>query len=86
MRELLDIRNDIDKVDKQLVKLLEDRFKLVKEVGDYKKVNNLPILDLNREKQVLASKKDLLTKKEEFVHYEKIFQLIMDIAKEIENE
>lgn len=43
------LRNEIDKVDKEFVKLLECCFELVKEIGDYKKLYNLLVLDLVRE-------------------------------------
>lgn len=78
------LRNEIDKVDKELVKLLERRFELVKEIGDYKKSHNLPVLDLAREQQVLQKKKEQLSNKDLWPHFEKLFQHIMNISKELE--
>lgn len=84
MRNLSELRMEIDALDKNLVEILEKRFKVVKEVGDYKKQNNLPIFDEQREKEVIESKRELLSNEEDFKYYKKIFQLIMDISKDME--
>ncbi|MGT2932427.1 chorismate mutase [Streptococcus catagoni] len=51
--DLQQIRQEIDTVDKELVSLLEKRMFLVEEVTHYKKNKKLPVLDINRERQVL---------------------------------
>ncbi len=50
---LEDARLTIDKVDKQIVKLFEERMAAVKEVALYKKENNLPIYNGQREREVI---------------------------------
>jgi len=68
--ELATIRTQIDKMDSQLFKLLEERMKLVCAIGEYKKANNIPILQPERWNEILvkaekkAAQKDL---SEEFV-------------------
>jgi len=84
MTKLDTLRLAIDQTDKELVRLLEERFKLVREIGQYKKDNNLPIFDPIREKQVLESKERLVSNKADWQYYEKIFKLFMDISKEME--
>ncbi|WP_162163913.1 chorismate mutase [Acholeplasma hippikon] len=84
MKDITELRKEIDLLDKRLVEILEKRFKVVKAIGEYKKINHLPIFDKEREKFVLESKKELLTKEEDFEYYKRIFQLIMDISKEME--
>ncbi len=84
MTKLDTLRLAIDQIDKELVKALEERFKLVKEIGHYKKENGLPIHDPKREAYVLETKKALLKNQSDWTHYEKIFQLLMDIAKDME--
>ena len=54
MNELDNIRNEIDEVDRELTELFEKRMGLVKKVADYKKKNNLPVLNSKREKEVIA--------------------------------
>ena len=56
---LEELRVKIDETDKEIVKLFEERMKIAKEIGDYKKDNNLPVLDVLREKHKLAEIVDL---------------------------
>lgn len=56
--DLKEARKKIDETDSKIIELVVKRFNLVKEVAEYKKANNLPIRDLNREKEVLQSWKD----------------------------
>ena len=48
-----DLRKEIDKLDEQIVKLLAKRIEIVKKIGDFKKQNNLQVLDKNRFAKVL---------------------------------
>lgn len=52
---LNDLRNDIDKIDREIINLLEKRMDISKSVGDYKEKNNIPVLNINREMEVLNS-------------------------------
>jgi len=47
------LRKEIDEIDTALLKLFERRMEVVKGVGEYKKKNNLPIFNENREQQVI---------------------------------
>lgn len=47
-------REEINDVDQQIVKLLAQRFRAVTQVNEYKCTHHLPILDRQREQQVLA--------------------------------
>ena len=53
--DLKEIRNDIDKIDAQLVKLFCDRMALSAKVADYKKENNMPIHVPARERAILQN-------------------------------
>ena len=53
--ELNELRKQIDKVDKQMAKLFEERMDIVKHIGNYKKEHNLPILDKERENTYILS-------------------------------
>ena len=50
-----DLRNEIDKVDKQLVDLFVERMNLSAQIADYKKANNLPIYVPSREREKLQN-------------------------------
>lgn len=48
-------REQINQIDQQLVKLLQQRFAVTDEVGRIKRQNGVPILDAEREAMILAS-------------------------------
>ena len=43
-------REIIDNLDNQIMELLIDRLLVVKDIGEFKKKNNIPVLDKKREK------------------------------------
>ena len=51
--ELQDYRNQLDTVDDQIAGLFRQRMELVKQVADYKKEHNTPVLAANRERDIL---------------------------------
>ncbi len=53
MRNLDDLRSDIDRVDEVLVRLLNERARCVCEIGKLKRTNGMEIYQPDREKQVL---------------------------------
>lgn len=54
MRELSEIRKEIDQIDNELIALFKRRMDCAKEVGIYKKANNIPVLNQKREDAILA--------------------------------
>ena len=52
------LRNEIDSIDDQLIKLLSKRFKIIKEISKLKKSLNLPIQDRKREVNALIKSKN----------------------------
>ena len=45
-------RKQIDKIDKKIIKLLELRFKLIRELILWKRKNNIALEDLKRENEI----------------------------------
>lgn len=85
--DLQKLREQIDKIDDQLVDLLSKRLEIVEKVGKLKKDHNIPPLDKNRLEEVLNTKKTkakLLGISEDFV--EKLFKLIHDHSVELEKK
>ncbi len=62
MDQLTIYRNQIDNLDKEIIKLLTQRFEVVKLVWKYKKDNNIKPLQPWRWQEVLESKKELARK------------------------
>lgn len=75
-------RSKIEALDEKVFKLLEKRFEVVVKVGEYKKLNSLPIRNIEREKLLIekAAKKTILKRK--FI--EKFYQLLFEYAYDIE--
>ena len=59
MDELQTLRQDIDKLDGQLVELFCHRMDITRRVGEYKRERGIPVLDQARERQVLQNKGEL---------------------------
>jgi chorismate mutase/prephenate dehydratase len=53
MRDLNEIRKDINEIDDKLIELYKRRMDCAEEVGYYKKENNIPILNEKREEEIL---------------------------------
>lgn len=82
--DLKEIRNEINAIDKYLVELLEERFNLVLQVGQYKVTHNLPIFDESREKIVIETCKNQLENKNYSNYIEEIYIQIMNTCKSIQ--
>ena len=76
--ELKEYREQIDRIDEELVRLFQERMKVSAAIGQYKKENGLPVLDRSREREKLSA---LLGRTEEelqsYVHvlYSLLFEL-----------
>lgn len=75
--ELNLLRNEIDKIDDQLVTLLNQRMLLSQKVASYKLQHNLEVFNPQREKQIL----DNLQENGEYLFNKVIFSVIMDASK-----
>ena len=53
MSELEKARKDIERIDREMAKLFEERMRAVEEVAAYKKEKGLPVKDPEREKQLI---------------------------------
>ncbi len=52
------LREQIDKTDKELVKIIAKRFVITKQVGEYKKKHNLKALVPKREDEIFKKRKE----------------------------
>lgn len=52
--ELAQLRVEIDKLDSEIATLLASRYELVQEIGKRKSVHHIPVLDPEREKNIIA--------------------------------
>lgn len=83
--ELTELRQRIDRVDRAIVELLEERFDIVSGVIEYKRRKNLPVLDENREKQKLEALSSLCREDTESC-IAQILQCMMDQSRSYQSE
>jgi monofunctional chorismate mutase len=81
LRDIKELRDEIDALDKQLVELLEKRLDVVTEVVKYKISNNKPIFDSSREEEVLAKNLQRVHNNEYEAVIEQILIALMDYSK-----
>ena len=81
MKDLKELRQEIDVIDRQIVALFEQRMAVTRNVGLYKLANGMPVLDRSREEQVLASKTALLEDKNLSRDVTELFETIMAISR-----
>ena len=81
--DLNDIRIEIDKIDNELIKLLEKRMDCTKAVGEYKAKNNIPILDKERQQLILENVEKKSEKYGSSLRF--LFEDIMQISRMAQN-
>lgn len=79
-------RQTIEEIDATLLALLEKRMDQVVTIGQYKKENNLPINDLNREEKLLMALKDKVQNPHYWEGVEKVYQEIFKTSKAVQRE
>ncbi len=82
MKELEEIRKELDAVDQDLVRLFERRMQLSREVAAYKQARGLPVLDEKREAQVLASRAAMAEDADLAPAVQALFTTIMALSRE----
>lgn len=59
MKNIENYREEIDVIDFKIMELLAERMKIVREIGQLKKKNNIPILDEKRYGEIMQSRAKL---------------------------
>lgn len=78
--ELKDYRNQIDRIDDEIVRLFQQRMDVAAQIAEYKKEHDLPILQAGREREKLA---DLSSKtREELQSYLRVlYSLLFELSR-----
>jgi len=87
MKTLEELRKEIDDIDHELLQTLVRRIDVVKQIGELKNAENMPIIDEKRREELLnsvAQRAKVFHLSEEFV--KKLFQTIHDHAVEIQKK
>ncbi len=77
-------RKEIDVIDNQIIKLLDQRFNITKKVGDYKRKKNIGVLNEGREQAIVTRIKDMnLTNEDQILE---LYSYMMDVSKRQQDE
>lgn len=77
--ELSEIRGKIDQVDDQLLQLFLERMRLSEEVAAYKNEHHLPVLNKQREREVLAKVTERAGEKERYAYH--LFSTLFELSR-----
>ncbi|MCI6867485.1 MAG: prephenate dehydratase [Lachnospiraceae bacterium] len=84
MKDLLELREKIDKVDKQIVALFEERMQISEDVAKYKIANGKKVFDKDRERSKLETLKGLADNDFNRHGIEELFQQIMSMSRKLQ--
>ena len=78
--DIKDLRENIDAIDREIVELFKKRMNVAAEVAEYKRENNMNVLDSSRERALLAKVAELSGK--EFEDYTRtLYSTILDLSR-----
>jgi len=83
--DLQELRSEIDKIDKELIRLFEQRMDISLKVATYKKQYNLPIHDPVREQEIL-DKISMQVKKEHTPAIKALYTLLFELSRAKQEE
>lgn len=86
MTDLEKARNTIDDIDREMARLFEERMNAVCQVAAYKRANNLPFEDAQREATVLANNIGRITNEEYRLYYARFLKSVMKVAKDMQGD
>lgn len=85
MKDISSLREKINEIDNEIVKLWKQRMEIALEVAGFKKENNLPVLDAEREKELLDRVGNIAG--EELDSYcRELYEKIMTISREYQQK
>ncbi|OQX93992.1 MAG: chorismate mutase [Tenericutes bacterium 4572_104] len=75
------LREEIDIIDKNMQNLFIERMQIVKKIAEYKLENQLPVFDLDREKEIIKKNIDEVSNYDFLDLYEDFFKKILELSK-----
>ncbi|MEZ4357107.1 MAG: bifunctional chorismate mutase/prephenate dehydratase [Eubacteriales bacterium] len=84
MADISKLREKIDAIDCELIKLFKERMNVSNDIAEYKREHGLPVYDGKREQEVIKDRV-LSAPKEYSVYVEQLMRLIVDLSKHLQN-
>ena len=82
IKDINECRKRIDEIDDVLIKLFEERMEIAISVANYKRENNLPIFNKEREDQVIEKNLAKIQNQDLKEYGKKILHCLMDLSKD----
>lgn len=79
-------REEIDDIDQELTRLVEQRFEVAKKVVAYKVKEGLPVLDSSREEKVIKKNQERLIHSEYTAEIAEFYTHLMAISRKIQEK
>jgi chorismate mutase len=86
MNKLDKLREAIDQIDDELIKLLEKRMAIVDEVVEFKRTHDKDIYDQDREQEIINKLKQKINNKRIEPIIIEMFEIMMDLSKQYQRE
>ena len=86
MSKLDEARLIINECDKELINIFKKRMNAAKLVAEYKKENNLPILDQKREDEIVKKNVSLLNDSTLEQYYLEFFKSMLKVSKDYQSK
>ena len=82
MKTLEECRQEIDRIDREMARLFEQRMQTVAQVIEYKKSVGMPILDSAREAALIEKNSAYIQDAQLLDYYRRFIQAQMDLSRE----
>lgn len=86
MNRLEEYRKEIDLIDKEMIALFERRMDVARKVGEYKKENNMEILNSKREEEVIEKNINNLKNKDYKDIGREFFENLMKLSRSLQKD
>lgn len=86
MSKLEEYRKEIDSIDKEMIALFERRMDVARKVGEYKKENNMEILNSKREAEVIEKNTNSLKNKDYKDLGREFFENLMKLSRSLQEK
>ena len=82
--DLLDLRNHLDEVDEEIVRLFEQRMDICSKVAQYKLETGKKVYDRQREKEKLAKVRAMASSEFNSLGVEELFEQLMAMSRKLQ--
>jgi chorismate mutase len=84
--EISKLRQEIDRIDREIISLLRERFGIVRDIARLKRETDIDVEDIERESQIMKNCKDECRGKISETFVEKLMGLIISESKKIQEK